>query len=617
MKKVSVIIPVTRKILAQKAERSVRTQGYSQVEVIKIDARGLTPAQARNKGAKKAKGEVLLFLDDDCQARNNWLVENLRILADPKIGAVGGMIQGKSKKYFSRCLDFANFTFVQGKKRRFMLLYTASLGIKAEVFEKAGGFDESLVIGEDVDLCFRLNRLGLKTVYEPEIKVWHHHQKKTLKDLLKYQYQNGRVKGLSMEKNYPDNLWFAFLKIISRPWIYWFFVLPFAVLATLVAVGANWKDRPEVFYLIPGIFLAKLACQVGTLANTIYHRGDRLSYLTLFVTGQCNLYCQHCFYWKNLKKPARDWSASGRKKELTLAEIEQLSQNLNYLNLLLISGGEPFLRSDLNKIVKIFVENNQLKSVSVTTNGFLPERIEKKVEKILQISDYLLVIICLSVDGTEKIHDQIRGVKGSFKKVVETYKRLRILKKRYKNLRIRLNATVFSLNYKNLFKLVDQVPELFPDNYLLSLSLLRGQPRKKNLKLPSIRELKELFHYKNKKLKGKRSWLSRLMERIIFWIQIKTLKQKKQLIPCQAGKLMAVVLEDGRLAPCELLPLVGNIRKRSFKEIWQGKKMKQAREKITKGECFCTQEGVLYLSLISQPLVLLSLIREALWLKRN
>lgn len=269
MKKVSVIIPVTREKLAREAETSVRDQKYSRLEIVKVRAKGLKPAEARNKGAKKARGEILLFLDDDCRAQKDWLVENLKALADPKIGAVGGMIRGKSKSYFGCCHDFANFTFVQGLQRRSMPLCAASFGIRKEVFEKVGGFDEGLRIGEDVDLCLRLEGLGLKTVYEPEIEVLHDHGRETLKDLLIYQYNNGRIKGLIIESRYPRDLWFAFLKAVARPWIYWFLVLPFALMATLVAVGVNLKDRSEVVYLSPGIFLAKLACQLGIFVSTL------------------------------------------------------------------------------------------------------------------------------------------------------------------------------------------------------------------------------------------------------------------------------------------------------------------------------------------------------------
>jgi len=274
MKKVSVIIPVTREKLAQKAISSVKRQNYPCLQIIKVKAKGLNPAQARNKGAKRAKGEILLFLDDDCQAGENWLEENLKALADKQIGAVGGMIKGKSRKYFSRCLDFANFTFAQGEKRCFMPVFSASLGIKRSVFKKVGGFDERLVVGEDLDLCWRLKKMGWQTVYEPKVKVWHDHKRTSLSKVLKYQYKNGKTKGLVIEKRYADdNLWFFILKKTAKPWFCWIFILPFALLATAAAVVVNLKDR--IFLLIPGIFLAKLACQWGIFVWILGQKGDK------------------------------------------------------------------------------------------------------------------------------------------------------------------------------------------------------------------------------------------------------------------------------------------------------------------------------------------------------
>lgn len=267
--KVSVIIPVTREKLARKAEESVLAQDYPGLEIVKVKAKGLNPAEARNKGARKTKGEILIFLDDDCLPQKGWVEENIKALEDDKIGAVGGMIRGKSNAYFARSLDFANFTFAQSTKRLEMPVCAASLAIKKEVFQKARGFNEKMRIGEDTDLCMRLKRLGHKTVYEPKIKVFHNHGRETLKELLVYQYNNGRVKGLTIENRYPDNLWFLFLKKISHPAVYWLFILPFAVLATLMAIFVNLKDYPKVVFYSPGIFLGKLACQLGIFVWTL------------------------------------------------------------------------------------------------------------------------------------------------------------------------------------------------------------------------------------------------------------------------------------------------------------------------------------------------------------
>lgn len=270
--RVSVIIPVSRPKKARKAIEAVERQDYPNrfLEIIPVGVRGqFSPGKKRNIGAQEAEGEILIFLDDDCLPQEGWLKENIKALKDETVGAAGGMVKGQSGRYFARSHDFANFTFAQNKKRRVMPVCAASLAIKKKVFQKVGGFNEKMRVGEDTDLCMRLERLGYQTVYEPKIKVLHDHRRETLKELLAYQYNNGRIKGLTIETRYPLTSWFIFLKTIARPWLYWLFVLPFAFLATLVAVGVNLKDRPEVLYLSPGIFLGKLACQLGIFVWTL------------------------------------------------------------------------------------------------------------------------------------------------------------------------------------------------------------------------------------------------------------------------------------------------------------------------------------------------------------
>lgn len=272
MKKVSVIIPVTRPRLAQKAKESVLNQkdkSFS-LELILFPAKGITPGKARNQGAEKAKGEILLFLDDDCQVGESWLKENLKALKDHEVGAVGGMILGKSKKYFARCLDFANFSLSQIPLGEERVVSSTSLGVRREIFEAIGGFDEVLEIKEDTDLCYRLIQRGYKCVYQPKIKVFHDHGRTTLKKFLVYQYLNGRKSGLAVENRYPD-LAFSqklgkineILKRIQHPFFYFLFLIPLALVGTIYTLILNFPYHRDVFLYTPFIFLGKLVCQIG------------------------------------------------------------------------------------------------------------------------------------------------------------------------------------------------------------------------------------------------------------------------------------------------------------------------------------------------------------------
>lgn len=317
-------------------------------------------------------------------------------------------------------------------------------------------------------------------------------------------------------------------------------------------------------------------------------------YLIFFVTSACNSRCQHCFYWRNLNQ----------KKDLSLAEIKKISASLEKIDKLLLSGGEPFLRPDLPEIVKLFFEQNQVKVLAIPTNGLLPELIVSQLKKILKYAGRKReVFLCISLDGTEKTHDWIRGVKGNFKKVVKLYRQLQPLEENFPNLRVQFNATVSNQNYKDLFSLIDQFEKLFPGarNTDLVFSFLRGNPPNKNYFLPSVEELKKLYAYREKRISNKSSLWERLVDEITFEFRLKTLEEQKQLIPCEAGNLIGVILDDGKVALCEMLPPLGNLRKMSFSKIWNSVKARKARQKIKKGECFCYHECFLPPSLLAHP----------------
>lgn len=172
-KTISVIIPFSKPETVGNAIESVLAQDYPSelVQIIVVGKGSETlrkrwpqiktidigpiyePGRARNLGATKATGEVLLFLDDDCEAQKKWICENLYELENEQVGAVSGMIEGKSKVLFARCVDFANFGLCQVSRRREGRLWSATFGIRKKVFDEIGGFNEFMIIHEDIDLC--------------------------------------------------------------------------------------------------------------------------------------------------------------------------------------------------------------------------------------------------------------------------------------------------------------------------------------------------------------------------------------------------------------------------------------------------------------------------------
>src|SRR6202030_1917878 len=83
-------------------------------------------------------------------------------------------------------------------------------------------------------------------------------------------------------------------------------------------------------------------------------------FMILFINSICNLTCEHCFYWRNLNQ----------RDDLKFEEIRELSDELGDLEILNLSGGEPFIRPEFADICLLFTEKNNDKQIYVPTNGY-------------------------------------------------------------------------------------------------------------------------------------------------------------------------------------------------------------------------------------------------------
>lgn len=146
-------------------------------------------AGANNQGAKAAKGEILIFLNNDTEVHENWLEPLIRDIGeDSKIGAIGtkllfpdgtiqhaGVVISPDKTprhiYYQANPD----ELWVNKKREFQVVTAACIAIPKKVFNEVGGFDEKFVNGlEDVDLCLKIKKAGYKVIYEPKSVITHH-----------------------------------------------------------------------------------------------------------------------------------------------------------------------------------------------------------------------------------------------------------------------------------------------------------------------------------------------------------------------------------------------------------------------------------------------------------
>ena len=139
----------------------------------------------RNLAAQNAKGEILAFLDSDCLAGSLWLRELIPAFNDPYNGAVGGMIDSYSNEKgldrYEKVKSSLNMGYWPRSSRegdRFFYLPSCNLLVRKALFLELGGFREDIVVGEDVDICWRVQDQGHHVEYRPLGMVHHKNRNK-------------------------------------------------------------------------------------------------------------------------------------------------------------------------------------------------------------------------------------------------------------------------------------------------------------------------------------------------------------------------------------------------------------------------------------------------------
>lgn len=314
-------------------------------------------------------------------------------------------------------------------------------------------------------------------------------------------------------------------------------------------------------------------------------------HLTLYVTGRCNARCRHCFHWKEV-----DANVEG----LPLSAMQTIAKTLGgELLWLAFAGGEPFLRDDIDEIARAF-SICKPRHLSIPTNALSRERTVDGAERVLRAAPDSFVNISVSFDGPRETHDHIRATPGGFDKSVDNLQLLKNLKSKYKNLGVGVIYTVTSENQETAAEFVDWLgANLRPDN--ITINLARGSPRDLNLLKVDPKNYRAAVDAKARALRdGSLTYFQFSGARVasardsIMYDNIeKQASGKPNYSPCLAGRVSAVIYEDGRVSPCEILPEdFGNLKTVdfNFSKLWDGAAAQTLRKKIWDERCACTWE---------------------------
>lgn len=147
------------------------------VQIIKLE-RHLSCAVARNRGAQKAKGEILLFVDSDILLEPGTINKVIETFAQrPDIWATFGCYSKESldSNFFSVYKNLLNYYTHQASSGDAGSFWTACGAVKREVFERLGGFAEEAGYSpiEDVAFGYKISKHGGKIYLNKQLQIRH------------------------------------------------------------------------------------------------------------------------------------------------------------------------------------------------------------------------------------------------------------------------------------------------------------------------------------------------------------------------------------------------------------------------------------------------------------
>lgn len=231
---------------------------------------------ARNLGAEKAIGRILLFTDSDCIVPPDWIKSHLRAHRENgEFGIIAGGVKKPKGEGFVAWADFLStwFNAHEDLKKQPVKEYvpTLNMSVKKRVFNQIGGFWKRKLTGEDVEFCFRARKKNVKILFDPSLSL--RHQKHKLPVFLKHNFNWGHhapfVRGQDAGLSYHFLFSGGFVKSLV-----YFFPVVFGHTYLLARAWINYQPI-RLLFCLPLIFLGKIYYGFGFLSGSWEKYSDK------------------------------------------------------------------------------------------------------------------------------------------------------------------------------------------------------------------------------------------------------------------------------------------------------------------------------------------------------
>jgi MoaA/NifB/PqqE/SkfB family radical SAM enzyme len=302
--------------------------------------------------------------------------------------------------------------------------------------------------------------------------------------------------------------------------------------------------------------------------------------VTLVATYHCNFRCEMCSIWQK--------DSVG---EMTPAEVESFFGKCSQFSWVHLTGGELFMRRDLEDLVMAIVESDRsLYLLNFPTTGWFGDRTVALVGRILQRGIGRLMTT-ISIDGPREIHDAMRGLPGSWDRGIETFRRLRTMRKR--NFQAVVGMTLFAKNASLVNQTIDAIRAVVPDFERADLHLNIGHEsahyfaNSGYLADSASSRVAEAIEA-HRIATGRRFHPVRFLEDRYQALVGSYDRAHKSPLPCTALASSCFIDPYWGVYPCSIWnQSLGNLRERDFdlSSLWESKRTKDVRTAIVDQQC--------------------------------